>query len=231
MNRPFILCYMMTSIDGRIDCSMTGQLKGVDTYYELLEELDLPTTVSGRVTAELEMALPGKFESAEKTPIGKSTFKVNQKAAGYEVIVDSKGCLLWGDQKGEEKPVLILTTEKVSKEYLAYLDENSISYIACGSDKVDLAEACRILKEKFGVKRMGVVGGPTNNTAFLKEGLLDEIVLLVGAGIDGRANMISVFEGIAPNSDVIPLHLLEVRKYETEAVMLRYSTQADNTAE
>lgn len=46
-----------------------------------------------------------------------------------------------------------------------------------------------ILAEKFGVERMGIVGGPKINTAFLEAGLLDEISLLVGAGIDGRGGI------------------------------------------
>ena len=54
---------MMTSVDGRIDCAMTEQLPGVEEYYETLEALEAPTRVSGRVTAQLEMALPGVFES------------------------------------------------------------------------------------------------------------------------------------------------------------------------
>ena len=29
MNKPYIICYMMTSVDGRIDCNMVGQLAGV----------------------------------------------------------------------------------------------------------------------------------------------------------------------------------------------------------
>ena len=61
MNKPFIVCHMMTSVDGRIDCAMTSQLPGVEDYYQTLDSLDLPTTVSGRVTAELEMASPGIF--------------------------------------------------------------------------------------------------------------------------------------------------------------------------
>ena len=57
MKKPYIICHMMTSLDGRIDCAMTSQLKGVDDYYKTLDMLNVPTTVSGRVTAELEMAL------------------------------------------------------------------------------------------------------------------------------------------------------------------------------
>lgn len=62
MEKPFIVCHMMTSIDGRIDCTMTGKLNGVEDYSNTLKALETPTTVSGRVTAELEIALPGKFE-------------------------------------------------------------------------------------------------------------------------------------------------------------------------
>lgn len=56
MNKPYIVCHMMVSVDGRIDCAMTEQLPGVQEYYATLEALEAPTRVSGRVTAELEMA-------------------------------------------------------------------------------------------------------------------------------------------------------------------------------
>lgn len=61
MKKPYIICHMMTSVDGRIDCQMTSELPGVEDYYSTLDALDVPTTVSGRVTAELEMAEPGVF--------------------------------------------------------------------------------------------------------------------------------------------------------------------------
>ncbi len=32
MNKLHITCYMMTSVDGRIDCEMTGGLRGVKEY-------------------------------------------------------------------------------------------------------------------------------------------------------------------------------------------------------
>ena len=63
MNKPYIVCHMMTSVDGHIDCAMTEHLPGVQEYYDTLDALDAPTRISGHVTAELEMALPGKFEA------------------------------------------------------------------------------------------------------------------------------------------------------------------------
>lgn len=221
MKKPYIICHMMTSLDGRIDCAMTSKLKGVDDYYATLDALNVPTTVSGRVTAELEMALEGKFKSDTCTPYGKTGFAKNADAAGYEVVVDSKGTLLWPDAEGMDKPYLIITSSKVSKEYLDYLDSRHISWIAAGEQRADLAAASDILAEKFGVERMAVVGGPVINTAFLDSGLLDEISILIGAGIDGR-KMPSVFDGREADTDVIPLQLSDVQKFDSGAVWLRY---------
>ena len=53
MNKPHIIWYMMTSIDGRIDCAMTSKLNGVEDYYKELDELNIPSTLSRRITAQL----------------------------------------------------------------------------------------------------------------------------------------------------------------------------------
>ena len=47
MKKPYIICHMMISIDGRIDCAMTSKLPGVDDYYTSLDEITVQTTVSG----------------------------------------------------------------------------------------------------------------------------------------------------------------------------------------
>lgn len=74
MIKPYIVCHMMTSVDGRIDCAMTEHLPGVQEYYDTLDALDAPTRISGRVTAELEMALPGKSEAKTAEALGKEAF-------------------------------------------------------------------------------------------------------------------------------------------------------------
>ena len=224
MKKPYIICHMMTSADGRIDCAMTEQLPGVSDYYKTLDELNVPSTVSGRVTAELEMADKGFFEATDPTGYGKEGFKKNVDADGYEIVTDTNGKLLWHNSD-DEKPYLIITSENVTCEYLRYLDENGISWIACGKDKIDLPRACEILYESFGVERMGVVGGPAINTAFLNNGLLDEISLLIGAGIDGRADMPSVFDGRDMSYPLTALRLTDVEKFDSGAVWLRYKTK------
>jgi hypothetical protein len=61
--KPYIICHMMASVDGRIDCAMTSKINGVNEYYQTLEALNAQTTVSGRITATLEMAEQGFFIS------------------------------------------------------------------------------------------------------------------------------------------------------------------------
>ncbi len=225
MNKPYIVCHMMTSLDGRIDCKMTESLPGVEEYYQTLDSLNVPTRLSGRVTAELEMALPGKFVSETSSPLGKEAFHKAKDAKGYEIIIDTKGCLLWEDQKDETRPLLIITSENVNNEYVDYLIEKHISWIATGKEHVDLVRACMNLKENFSIDRMAVVGGGNINAGFLSLGLLDEISLLIGAGIDGRKNMTAVFDGLAENKPVTPLKLENVQSFPSGAVWLRYKTK------
>ena len=131
---------MMTSVVGRIDCAMTEHLPGVSEYYDTLDELDAPTRVSGRTTAELEMADPGKFSGDDYRPLGKEAFSRAVQADGYEVIADSHGTLLWDNYRGD-RPLLILLSESVSLSYIAYLDHLRISWIAAGKDRIDLVRA------------------------------------------------------------------------------------------
>lgn len=224
MARPYVICHMMTSVDGRIDCAMTEHLPGVQEYYDTLDALNAPTRVSGRVTAQLEMARPGTFHSEKREPLGKEAFTKAAPAEGYEVVVDTHGTLLW-DGVGAEggRPLLILTSQQVSRSYLEYLDSLHISWIACGEESVDLNRACEILAEEFDVERMAVVGGGHINAAFLAAGLLDEVSILVGAGIDGRGGMAAVFDGLPMDRPVTQLRLTHVSQYGSGAVWLRYS--------
>ena len=222
MNKPYIICHMMSSVDGRIDCAMTEQLKGVEDYYETLAKLDADTTVSGKRTAELEMALSGKYVSKNLEIYGKEGSSKKVDAKGYEVVVDSKGELLW--EKENEKPLLIITSEQVTKEYLNYLDEQNISWIVCGKNTTDLIQASKILYEEFHVERMAVVGGAVINGAFLKAGLLDEVSILIGAGIDGRKGKPGVFDGFDIDQPVISLSLKDVETFKSGAVWIRYKT-------
>ena len=222
MNKPYIIVHMMTSVDGRIDCGMTAQLAGEPEYYSTLDSLNVPTRISGRVTAETELTRGGKFNSQNKEILGKTDFAKNATTDSYNIVVDTKGTLQWGKENGNNFPHLIITSEQVTKDYLDYLNSQNISWIAAGKNQIDLVKAMEILADEFNIDRLAIVGGGKINGGFLEAGLVDEISILIGAGVDGRTGQPSLFDGRPESSRPIALQLKDVESYEDGAVWLRY---------
>lgn len=222
MNKPYIICHMMASLDGRIDCAMTAKCPGVDKYYQTLSALDAPTTLNGRVTAQLELSGHGFFEAKGKTPIRKIAFSKKRVSDGYSVVADTRGMLLWDSDMVDGKPLIVVMSEVASREYTDYLDSKNISWIICGKEKIDLTKASEILYTKFGVKRMGIVGGGSINAGFLDAGLLDEVSMLYAPAIDGRGGMKAAFDGLPMEREPFILRLQSVQQFEDGSVWMRY---------
>lgn len=66
----------------------------------------------------------------------------------YDVVIDTKGQLLWNNASEYEKSLIIITSQEVTKYYINYLDGRNISWIVLGEEKVDLTHALEVLKEK-----------------------------------------------------------------------------------
>ena len=225
MNKPYIICHMMSAVDGRIDCGMTEKIQGVKEYYATLNELKATAFVSGKVTAELEMALPGKFQAQNMEALSEEGFSKKGQAASYNVVVDTQGALLWKKDNDKQSALLIITSEKATKEYLAYLDDKNISWIACGKEHIDLVRASEILHDEFGVERMAIVGGGHINAGFLDAGLLDEVSVLLGPAIDGRGGMAAMFDGLPMDREPFQLQLESVKPFADGAILLRYKVK------
>lgn len=221
MNRPYIICHMMTSIDGRIDCGMTEKLKGTEEYYKILDDLDISAVLCGRVTAELEMADKEKFSVKNSEIIGIESFSKKLNSEKYNIIVDTKGTLLWNNYS-QKIPLLIITSEQAEKEYFDYLNSKNISWIACGKEKINMKRAMEILKGEFNIHRLAVAGGGTVNGGFLEEKLIDEISILIGPGIDGRKGMTAVFDGLPIDKEPVQLKLKNIKSFDNGAVLIQY---------
>lgn len=220
--RPYIICHMIASVDGRIDCNMTEQIEGGNEYYEALETLACPSMLMGRVTMQMHYALAEPFAAHDTTPIGCEAFHVAHKAAAYCVGIDTHGRLQWGENEFDAQALLIVTDEQCPKAYHDRLTEQGISWIATGTQGIDIVRAMEILAAEFGVERLAVTGGGHINGAFLAAGLLDEVSFMVAPGIDGRAGMASVFDGIADKNRPATQLRLESVKQMGETVWMRY---------
>lgn len=222
--RPYIICHMVASIDGRIDCSMVDKISG-DEYYTTLEKLSCPSHVEGRATLEHYTALKEPFVSADATPFGMSTVYKATDADGYMVAIDTCGKLRWSSATIDGMPLICVVSEQVPMDYLETLRNENISYICVGEKSIDLLEAMKILCTEFGVRRLALLGGGHINGGFLAEGLIDEVSLLLAPGIDGRKGQTALFDGIADmNRLPVKLSLESVERLDNDVLWIRYKT-------
>lgn len=222
--KPYIITHMMTTIDGRIDCPVVGQLS-TDEYYIALERLGACSKLSGRVTAELECSAINTEDSSTYTgtSVGKESFHVVQKANEYTIVVDTHGKMHWKSNESEGCPVLCIISEDATQQYVDTLDNMGISWIATGNTHIDMPRAMEILHDEFGVKRLVIVGGGHICGGFLEAGLVNEASVMIAPGIDGRTGQTAMFDGVTDRgSNPYKLKLESVEQWETDIVWLRY---------
>lgn len=220
-----IICYMYASLDGRIDCEMTEKIDpSSKSYYEHLESFGEFTQINGKTTNALHYAQKGIFKAKNYVAAGKTLFKA-ENANAYQVCLDTHGTLLWSTNQVAKKPLIVVSSEKVSTEYLEYLKSKKISYITCGTEKIDLKETVILLEKEFGVRLALITGGGHINASFLDAGLINQVEVMFGPGIDGRANWATSFDGREQNKNPVLLNLIDVEKLENDNVLLKYSVR------
>ena len=222
--RPYIICHMVESIDGRIDCGMVDKISG-DEYYATLGLLNCEASVEGRITMEHYYAMPEKFRSISGMTFGhKEYFKATERK-DFHICPDTNGTLQWDSNSlPDGRPLLVLTCENVSADYIEYLHSKKISYITTGENVIDLSSAMSMLRKHFGVERLSILGGGLINGGFLSAGLIDEVSLLLAPGIDGRRGWRAMFDGISDQTKhPTRLSLENVERLENDVLWIRYS--------
>ena len=217
---------MMASLDGRIDCEMTEQIDDTNHYYGALAQLACPSTLEGKTTLAMHYAQDGEFRPQKPhEDAGPQLYKAVD-AEGYAVGVDTRGTLLWDDNTTElfGRPLLMILSEKCSQEYLDYLKNKHISFITIGSDGIDLDSAMQTLRTVFGIERLAVVGGGNINGSMLDQGLIDEVSMMYGYGIDGRKGMAAAFDGRPADRRPVRLTFKSVEERDG-IVWLRYQVK------
>lgn len=212
----------MQSLDGRVACDMVDKISG-DEYYTALDTLACHSHVEGKMSYQIHYCGFEEYKSESGLPVGKETFHIANKANGYSISVDTRGTLLWEGTDNSNR--LCIVSEQVTEDYLTYLCEKGISYIATGKERIDLRRAMEILHEEFGVERVAVVGGGKINGGFLAAGLIDEVSVMIAPGIDGRMGQPSLFDGITDKDDFLPTSLTfkEVSTFPNGVIWARYA--------
>ena len=230
--RPYIICHMLSSVDGKIDGAALDAVAGDGEYEATAAKLNGDAWICGRTTMQQHFAENEPFVSAANRPAGPQPVFVARRAQSYAISVDTMGKLRWPDGDLGDHHLVCVVSEQVPEDYLAMLREKGISYIVCGKSSVDLADAVSRLGEHFGIRTLLLEGGGHINGAFLQADLVDEVSLLVVPGIDGRHDIPAVFDGVSPSRNTaVPLRLKSVEQRGGDALWIRYEVVQSKTIE
>ena len=221
--RPYIICHMLSSVDGKIDGAALRAVMDEGQYEATGAQLNGDAWICGRTTMQQHFAEEEPFVSASKQPAGPQPVFIAKRAKSYAISVDTCGKLRWagGDLHGDH--LICVVSEQVPEDYLAMLREKGISYVISGKSSVDLADAVNRLGEHFGIRTLLLEGGGRINGAFLEADLVDEVSLLIVPGIDGRHPIPAVFDGVSPSrTTAVPLRLKSVEQRGGDALWIRY---------
>jgi 2,5-diamino-6-(ribosylamino)-4(3H)-pyrimidinone 5'-phosphate reductase len=230
--KPYVVCHMMPSVDGRLRTDRWEVPKaGHEEYERTADTYRADAWVCGRKTM-------AEFAKGRRRPSRARSGKVprtdyvvpRERGQRYAVAIDSHAKLSWSSGDVEGDPLIVVLTRDAPDGYLRFLRERGISYLFAGSraGKVDLRIMLRKLRETFGVKRLMLEGGGETNGTFLHEGLVDELSLLLTPVADGGIGEPALFdiEGEKPAKAVARLRLKSVRRAAADMLWIRYKVRA-----
>jgi 5-amino-6-(5-phosphoribosylamino)uracil reductase len=230
--KPYIICHMSTSIDGRLHPSrFTSPASGISAetlrghYERIHDSFEADGWIVGRRTMSemakgMERQIKDPPKAVRKPHVGARN---DRKLA---IGIDPSGRAHYGkDNVGGDHVVAVLG-ERVSDAYLAELREDDVSYIFAGQDGHDLSYAMEQLASLFGVQKLLLEGGGKINGAFLKHQLINEFSTLIHPAVDGVGGSPSIVdyegaEGDRPGAGQT-LRLIHCETLEGGMVWLRH---------
>lgn len=220
MNRPYIICHMTTSLDGKV----TGEhlvrsqhSPASEVYYEINRNYKADAYACGRVT--MEGSFTGGWYpdlSVYKPALSHMDYLVDDLDGFYAVAFDPHGRLGWKsnrivdvdkDPGYDNAQIIEVLTHQVSRQYLTYLQAMGIPYIFAGNAEIDVEEALFKLKVYFGIEKLLLEGGSILNGAFQRAGVVDELSLVVDPVIGGEG------ESLCMDSRIEEYRLVDVKNH------------------
>lgn len=235
MNRPYIFCHMMTSLDGKIMGNYMDTPEGTaagDVFYNIsfgkAPYYQHQGWLSGRVTTDDNFTFYEKPELDEHAPAVPDGDFVAEKTGMYYVSVDPSGRLGWKDSTlryvDTTAHVIEVLTGKASNAYKAFLRKLGISYLIAGEDALDYGLALTKLKNLFDIGTLMLGGGAALNWSFIQAGMCDEVSVVIAAAADGSPATQTLFMAREGLSEDVPVgfDLQEAKVMEGGSVWLRY---------
>ena len=190
MNRPYIICHMVTSLDGKVTGKFlynTKCVKATEAYYQMHRDLKADAYACGRITMEGSFTGGWYPDLNAFAPLhNPMDYMVDDLCGFYAVAFDPHGRLGWRGTKIIDEDagydgaqIIEVLTHQVDPRYLRYLQVEGIPYIFAGETEIDIDEALYKLKAYFGINKLLLEGGSILDGAFQRAGAIDELSLVM----------------------------------------------------
>lgn len=233
--RPYVICHMCTSLDGKIIGDRWGKLPGPKQAADLFEttaaSFGIGAWLVGTTTMDEFDGPKKKLPRAPKNFVRRDHV-ANRNAKSFGIGTDAKGLLRFKHNEVGGDHVVLLVTDRVSNDYLAHLQAAGVSYLFCGKKEIDLHVALQKLGRIFKLRKLMLQGGGTFNGSMLQAGLVDEISHITVPIADGGADVTGFFDGHAKASakSAASLRLTSLKKLAGGVIWARYRVVAKHTA-
>jgi len=229
MNKPYIICHMTTSIDGKVtgdflsapECALS-----IERYYEINRNFHADAFACGRIT--MEGSFTGGWQP-DYTPfmgtsIPREDYIADPTARFFAVAFDRRGRLGWKasrivdeDSGYDDAHIVEVLCEDTPDAHLSYFRSTGVSYIFAGKTELELPLALEKLRKLFGIETLLLEGGSVINGAFQQSNCIDELSLVV-APLTAAAEDKPLFE----RAQMEYYQLMNAKILETNTIWMRY---------
>ena len=222
MKRPYIICHMVTSLDGKVTGDFLGRPEcaaACEVYYDINRSLKSNGFICGRVT--MEGSFTGGYypELSEYKPVHQKTDYIADDLTGfYAVAFDPKGKLGWssnkiidpdGDPGYDGAQIIEVLTEQVDERYLGYLEGMEIPYIFAGETEIDVELALFKLRNIIGCETLLLEGGSIVNGYFQRADVIDELSLVVAPVVADKGDKPLFTDSIGSGYELIKVESIK----------------------
>lgn len=202
MNRPYVICHMLQSIDGKIAGGFFREKQTLELakiYSDISKDYNGDAIIYGTTTAQEMFSSSKTVPVLNQKPIQKIDYIYKNDKNKWIVVIDPQGQIsfdqsVYQNPRLKDKNLIVILTENISSQYLETLKSLNISYLFTGKDEIDLRLALEKLYDLFSIKKLLLQGGGITNTYFIKEDLIDELSLVVSPVVSGEEKQPNIFK-------------------------------------
>jgi 2,5-diamino-6-(ribosylamino)-4(3H)-pyrimidinone 5'-phosphate reductase len=210
-SRPRVILSAAMSIDGKI---------ATRTHHSKLSSTKDLARVH-RLRKNVDAVLIGKKTVFTDNPI--LTVRYVQGKNPTRIILDPRANIPLTSRivkTAKKICTMIIVTQKAPQKNIEKLEEKGANVIRCGQNRIDLKKLLRILRKR-GINKILLEGGGTTNWFFLKERLIDEIIITVTPFVLGGQDAISLVEGLGFDkiSKSHKFRLKEINRIKNEVIL------------